>query len=128
MKRGALACAATIIVAAYVGAAAADAVDVGHFQITTLSVRGHGPFSHAEPGIAIGRDGLALVDAATANTGAPPTFWISRNGGGSWGSGRDFDLSGASTGDADNQKSASDHPSGPDPDSATPATAAAPQD
>jgi segregation and condensation protein B len=34
----------------------------------------------------------------------------------------------ASTGDADNQKSASDHPSGPDPDSATPAAAAAPQD
>jgi segregation and condensation protein B len=34
----------------------------------------------------------------------------------------------ASTGDADNQNSASDHPSGPDPDSATPATAAAPQD
>ena len=34
----------------------------------------------------------------------------------------------AGTGDADNQKSASDHPSGPDPESATPATAAAPQD
>jgi len=34
----------------------------------------------------------------------------------------------AGTGDADNQKSASDHSSGPDPDSATPATAAAPQD
>src|SRR5207244_13161907 len=33
------------------------------------------PSSFAEPGIVIAPDGTALADAATANTGAPPTVW-----------------------------------------------------
>jgi hypothetical protein len=51
--------------------------------------------------MAAGRRGSLIVDAASANTGAPPTFWLSRNGGRSWATGRDFDPTGASTGDAD---------------------------
>src|SRR5205085_8028194 len=69
--------------------------------VVNLPVASGSPFSYAEPGIAIGPGGLALIEAATANTGAPPTFWLSRNDGGSWTTGRDFDTSGASTGDAD---------------------------
>lgn len=71
------------------------------WAITRLPVAGHGPASYAEPGIVVGRRGLVVVDAASANTGAPPTFWISRDGGLSWSTGRDVDPSGASTGDAD---------------------------
>ena len=71
------------------------------WRVIDLPVSGGAPFSYAEPGIAIGPDGSALVDAATANTGAPPTYWASRNGGDAWATGRDFDTTGASTGDAD---------------------------
>ncbi|HKR98709.1 MAG TPA: sialidase family protein [Candidatus Dormibacteraeota bacterium] len=60
-----------------------------------------GTFSTAEPGIAISAGGTAIANAASANTGAPPTAWISHDGGGSWGPAIDFDITGASTGDAD---------------------------
>jgi len=59
------------------------------------------PFSYAEPGIVISSDGTAIADAATANTGAPPTAWVSRDSGSSWTPGQAFDITGASTGDAD---------------------------
>jgi hypothetical protein len=59
------------------------------------------PASFAEPGIVIGADGTALVDAASANTGAPPAFWLSHDAAATWGPGHDVDASGASTGDAD---------------------------
>jgi hypothetical protein len=57
--------------------------------------------SFAEPGIVIGSGGIAIVNAATANTGAPPTFWLSRDGATTWTAGRNVDPSGGSTGDAD---------------------------
>src|SRR5947209_1554262 len=57
--------------------------------------------SFAEPGLVIVPDGTAVANAATANSGAPPTVWLSRDRGGSWGTGQDFDTTGASTGDAD---------------------------
>jgi hypothetical protein len=44
---------------------------------------------------------VLILDAASANTGAPPTFWLSRDGGRRWATGRDFDPTGSSTGDAD---------------------------
>ncbi len=56
--------------------------------------------SFGEPGIAIASNGTAIVNAARANDGYP-TWWLSRNGGRSWGAGRDVDASGAMTGDAD---------------------------
>ncbi len=82
-------------------AAARGALHEPRWHIAKLPVSGHGAFSSAEPGIAAGPRGQLLVDAASANTGAPPTFWLSRDGGMSWGPGEDFDPSGASTGDAD---------------------------
>lgn len=71
------------------------------WRVTTLHVLAGGPSSYAEPGIAAGPGGLMMLDAASANTGAPPTFWLSRDGGRSWPPGRDLDTTGASTGDAD---------------------------
>jgi len=68
--------------------------------VTLQPPAGGGPYSYAEPGIAsAGR--LAIADAATANSGDKPAFWISRDYGDSWSAGKDFDVSGASTGDAD---------------------------
>jgi hypothetical protein len=61
---------------------------------------GEQPASFGEPGIAVGPDGTLIVNAARANEGYP-TWWLSRDGGRSWGAGRDFDASGAMTGDAD---------------------------
>ena len=72
-----------------------------HWRMTTLAVGQARAFSYAEPGIAVGPGGLLVADAATANTGAPPTFWLSRDGGQSWSVGRDFDPTKTSTGDAD---------------------------
>src|SRR5437763_8357586 len=71
------------------------------WRVEKLPVPAGAPFAYAEPGIAFGGGGLAVVSAATANTGAPPTLWISRDGGGTWATGQDYDSSGASTGDAD---------------------------
>ncbi|MFL5822978.1 MAG: sialidase family protein [Solirubrobacteraceae bacterium] len=71
------------------------------WRVLRLPVRRHRPFSFAEPGIAVGPRGRVVIDAATANTGAPPTFWLSRDGGRRWATGRDFDTTGASAGDAD---------------------------
>jgi hypothetical protein len=56
--------------------------------------------SFGEPGIAVGPRGTLIVNAARANAGYP-TWWISRDSGRHWGPGRDFDTSGAMTGDAD---------------------------
>ena len=71
------------------------------WRVITLPVRGSS-YSFAEPGIMAGPHRRTLIaDAASANTGAPPTFWISRDGGRRWSVGRDFDTTGASTGDAD---------------------------
>jgi hypothetical protein len=72
-----------------------------HWRVVNLPVPRGASVSYAEPGITFGQDGSAVANAATANTGAPPTFWISRDGGGTWATGRDFDTTGASTGDAD---------------------------
>jgi hypothetical protein len=72
-----------------------------HWRILTLPVQGKS-FSYAEPGIVATPDGRTLmIVAASANTGAPPTIWISRDGGRHWGLGRDFDSTGSATGDAD---------------------------
>jgi hypothetical protein len=60
---------------------------------------GH-PASFGEPGIAVGRDGTVVVNAARANDGYP-TWWLSRDGGKHWGAGRDVDATGSLTGDAD---------------------------
>jgi hypothetical protein len=93
-----------LTVAACLGGACAGARGAAaapHWRITRLAAPAHGPSSYAEPGIAIGRTGAVLVDAATANTGAPPTFWLSRTNGRTWPIGRDDDLSGAGAGDAD---------------------------
>jgi hypothetical protein len=81
--------------------AAGAALVQEHWRVLTLPVPRNAPVSFAEPGIAFGPDGSAVANAATANTGAPPTFWISRDGGSAWATGRDFDTTGASTGDAD---------------------------
>jgi hypothetical protein len=72
-----------------------------HWRIERLPVAAHGLHSYAEPDLGLGPRGLALADAASANTAAPPTFWLSRNRGRTWATGRDFDASGTSTGDAD---------------------------
>lgn len=72
------------------------------WQVVTLQSPAAGtPSSFAEPGIAIGADGTAIVNAATANTGAPPTIWLSHDGATTWDRGRDFDPAHLSTGDAD---------------------------
>lgn len=71
------------------------------WTVMRLPTAGAGPFSSAEPGIAAGPAGILLADAASANSGAPPTFWLSHDAGRTWSSGRDYDASGASTGDAD---------------------------
>jgi hypothetical protein len=60
-----------------------------------------GPTSFGEPGIAIDRGGTVVVNASQANAGLPPTWWISRNDGRTWGAGMNFDPSEAVTGDAD---------------------------
>jgi len=86
-------------VAATAAQAAPGAAWPLRWQVVTL--RAPAGASSAEPGIAIGADGTALIDAASANTGAPPTMWMSRDRGGSWDVGRSFDTSGASTGDSD---------------------------
>jgi hypothetical protein len=71
------------------------------WRVSTLPVHGKS-YSFAEPGIAGGPHGRTLIaDAASANTGAPPTLWISRDGGRHWSVGRDFDTTGAGTGDVD---------------------------
>ena len=72
------------------------------WQIVTLQPpAGNVASSFAEPGIAFGANGSALANAATANTGAPPTVWRSSDSGDSWTRGSDFDTTAASTGDAD---------------------------
>jgi hypothetical protein len=73
----------------------------GHWRVVNLPVPRGARSSYAEPGIAFGPHGSVVASAATANTGAPPTFWTSRNSGGTWATGRDFDTTGASAGDAD---------------------------
>jgi hypothetical protein len=87
-------------------AAAAQFAQAAHraptrWRILTLRVQGKS-FSYAEPNITVGPDRRTMIiDAASANTGAPPTFWISRDGGQRWSIGRDFDTTGSATGDAD---------------------------
>jgi hypothetical protein len=49
----------------------------------------------------MGAGGIEMIDAASANTGAPPVVWIGRADAAAWAPGQDFDGSGASTGDAD---------------------------
>src|SRR5439155_11756060 len=58
------------------------------------------PASFGEPGIVAGPHGTVIVNAARANQGYP-TWWLSRDGGRTWGTGRDFDATGSLTGDAD---------------------------
>lgn len=91
---------ATCLTASAAGGAPATTAPE-HWRVVNLPVPHGAPFSYAEPGIAIGPHGLAVADGATANTGAPPTFWLSSDGGQTWASGRDFDSTGAATGDAD---------------------------
>jgi hypothetical protein len=71
------------------------------WRVSRLPINRAGAYSFAEPGIATGGHGMVILDAASANTGAPPTFWLSRDDGRSWAIGRDFDPTGASTGDVD---------------------------
>lgn len=99
-----MAAAAVITAVGFVLAPFAQATGTAHaprWRVITLPVHGKS-FSFAEPGIEAGPGRRTLIaDAASANTGAPPTFWISRDGGRRWSVGRDFDTTGASTGDAD---------------------------
>jgi hypothetical protein len=97
----ALSVTASVCVIAPVPESARAASPQEHWRVVNLPVPSGAPFSYAEPGIAIGPDGLAVADAATANTGAPPTFWLSSDGAQTWDGGRDFDATGAATGDAD---------------------------
>ncbi|MFL5798248.1 MAG: sialidase family protein [Actinomycetota bacterium] len=71
------------------------------WQILTLPpAAGAHPASFGEPGITVGPHRVLVVDAARANAGYP-TWWISSDDGSHWGSGQDFDTTGAMTGDAD---------------------------
>ncbi|HVB27920.1 MAG TPA: sialidase family protein [Mycobacteriales bacterium] len=71
------------------------------WRIVSLPAAGGGHRAgFGEPGIAVGQHGLLLINAAQANVGFP-TWWVSRNDGGGWGLGQDYDRSGAMTGDAD---------------------------
>lgn len=84
-----------------IGAAQAAHPARSDWRILTLPVQGKS-FSYAEPGISVGPSGQTeLINAASANTGAPPTYWISRDGGAHWGAGQDLDRTGSATGDAD---------------------------
>lgn len=87
--------------AAWLGTTAQAGSGPSHWRAVRLPVNRSKPYSFAEPGIATGPNGIVILDAASANTGAPPTFWLSRNGGRSWAAGQDFDPTGASTGDVD---------------------------
>jgi hypothetical protein len=94
------------MLAALVGGAAASGAGrpgprAHRWRVLKLAVNPGRPYSFAEPGIATGPRGAMILDAASANTGAPPTFWLSRDGGRRWATGRDLDPTGASTGDAD---------------------------
>jgi hypothetical protein len=72
-----------------------------HWRILTLPAAGKSS-SYAEPNITVGaHQQTMIIDAASANTGAPPTLWISRDGGKQWSAGRNFDTTGSATGDAD---------------------------
>lgn len=51
------------------------------WKFVRLPVAPGSPGSFAEPGIAFGRHGVAIVNAAQANLGVPPTWWISRDDG-----------------------------------------------
>src|SRR5947209_17541776 len=88
VRRPAVLCVITAVVG---GAAAAGASQPAtarsHWRVLTLPVRQGRPYSFAEPGIAVGRRGVLILDAASANTGAPPTFWLSRDGGRRWAAG-----------------------------------------
>lgn len=71
------------------------------WRIVTLKVQGKS-FSYGEPEIVGSPDRRTqMVVAASANSGAPPTLWISGDGGRQWSLGRDFDTTGSATGDAD---------------------------
>ncbi len=82
--------------------AAGRAAPSFRWSTTTLPVpAGAPPASFAEPGIVFGRGRTAIVSAAQANAGVPPTWWISRDDGRTWATGRDLDPTAAFTGDAD---------------------------
>jgi hypothetical protein len=100
--RKATACVVVVLVAAGAVQFAQAAHPAGaHWRILTLAVPAKS-FSYAEPNIVSGPDHRTLIiDAASANTGAPPTFWISRDGGQHWSVGRDLDATRTATGDAD---------------------------
>jgi hypothetical protein len=92
---------ATLILLPGARAAGRSAPPPSGWQVSDLPAAAGAASSFAEPGIVITSTGTAMVDAATANTGAPPTFWLSRDGAGTWSPGRDVDAAGLSTGDAD---------------------------
>ena len=71
------------------------------WRVITFPGPATGAFSFAEPGIAIGPGGIAMANAASANSGAPATYWTSLDGGNTWGVGLSLDSSAPSTGDAD---------------------------
>ena len=80
------------------GASPAGAAD--SWRALRLPAPAHGSFSTAEPGVVYGRR-LAIVDAASANAGVLPTFWLTRDAGRHWAPIVGMDPSGAATGDAD---------------------------
>jgi hypothetical protein len=90
---------AAVLAIATPAAAAPPAKSAG-WQVTVLPVVAGATASFAEPGIASGPNGVLMVNASTANTGAPPTFWSSADAGGTWARGRDL-TGGVSSGDAD---------------------------
>src|SRR5947209_4204399 len=90
----ACACAALALVLCAPAAASA-----GGWSVSALPAGAGAPSSFAEPGVASGPGGLTVVNASTANSGAPATFWLSHDAGAHWG--RGFAIGDASTGDSD---------------------------
>ncbi|MFN2593319.1 MAG: hypothetical protein ABR579_00320 [Actinomycetota bacterium] len=76
-----------------------------HFSWKTTKLpaaKGHHKASFGEPTIVASAPDTLIVVAARANVGFP-TMWVSRNDGVNWGRGKDFDKTGAMTGDDDVQ-------------------------
>lgn len=83
------------------GAAAPAHAGVDAWRVSALPVAANEPSSFSEPGITAGTGGLLVANASTANSGTPATFWLSSDGGRSWGLGATVGPSTMSTGDSD---------------------------
>src|SRR2546426_3483106 len=96
---GVRAAALALVVSLFAATAVARAGD--GWQTTVLPVAANPPSSFSEPGITAGAGGLLIANASTANSGAPATFWFSRDDGAQWSLGRPVGDPSLSTGDSD---------------------------